>query len=124
MGFILRQIEKTYKGILFRRHDPDESIFCFSHIDYDGLNAEEFSFVSKRATFYERSELLSCANSEIRASAVSVEGRKTLAEGIDKSSTLCYTRLAGIPIRYEPQSSYPCQPRVSAARILAFAAAA
>ena len=48
MGFILRQIEKTYKGILFRRHDPDESIFCFSHIDYNGLNAEEFSFVSKR----------------------------------------------------------------------------
>lgn len=48
MGFILRQIDKTYKSILFRRHDPDESIFYFSHADYDGLVAEEFSFVSKR----------------------------------------------------------------------------
>ena len=48
MGFILKQIEKTYKSILFRRHDPDESIYCFSHNDFEGLVAEEFSFVSKR----------------------------------------------------------------------------
>lgn len=48
MGFISKQIEKVYKSVLFRRHDPDESIFCFSHNDYDGLMAEEFSFVSKR----------------------------------------------------------------------------
>jgi pimeloyl-ACP methyl ester carboxylesterase len=48
MGFISRQIEKTYKSVLFRRHDPDESIFYFSHNDFDGLSAEEFSFVSKR----------------------------------------------------------------------------
>ena len=48
MGFISRQIEKTYKSVLFRRHDPDESIFYFSHCDYDELQAEEFSFVSKR----------------------------------------------------------------------------
>ncbi len=48
MGFISRQIEKVYKSVLFRRHDPDESIFYFSHKDYDGLMAEEFSFVSKR----------------------------------------------------------------------------
>lgn len=48
MGFISKQIEKVYKSVLFRRHDPDESIFYFSHKDYDGLMAEEFSFVSKR----------------------------------------------------------------------------
>ena len=48
MGFILRQIENIYKSVLFRRHDPDESIFYFSHSDYDGLEAKEFSFISKR----------------------------------------------------------------------------
>lgn len=48
MGFISKQIDKVYKSVLFRRHDPDESIFYFSHNDYDGLMAEEFSFVSKR----------------------------------------------------------------------------
>ena len=48
MGFILGQIEKIYKNVLFRRHDPDGSIFYFSHSDFEGLISEEFSFVSKR----------------------------------------------------------------------------
>ena len=48
MGFILGQIEKIYKDVLFRRHDPDGSVFYFSHSDFDGLSNEEFSFVSKR----------------------------------------------------------------------------
>lgn len=48
MGVILRQIEKTYKSVLFRRHDPDGSIFYFSHSDFKGLSSEEFSFRSKR----------------------------------------------------------------------------
>ena len=48
MGFISRQIEKTYRSILFRRHDPDDSIFYFSHSDFDGLSAKSFSFKSKR----------------------------------------------------------------------------
>ncbi|MBQ8413705.1 MAG: alpha/beta fold hydrolase [Clostridia bacterium] len=48
MGFISRQIEKIYRSVLFRRHDPDESVFYFSHNDFDGLSAEEFSFKSKR----------------------------------------------------------------------------
>lgn len=48
MGFISRQIEKLYKNILFRRHDPDGSIFYFSHSDFEGLSSENFSFVSKR----------------------------------------------------------------------------
>lgn len=48
MGFISGQIEKIYKNTLFRRHDPDESIFYFSHSDFEGLCAEEFCFKSKR----------------------------------------------------------------------------
>ena len=48
MGFISRQIEKMYKGVLFRRHDPDGSVFYFSERDFPGLVAEEFSFLSKR----------------------------------------------------------------------------
>lgn len=48
MGFISRQIDKIYKSVLFRRHDPDGSIFYFSHNDFDGLSTEEFSFKSKR----------------------------------------------------------------------------
>lgn len=48
MGFISRQIEKIYKSVLFRRHDPDGSIYYFSHQDFPGLSAKEFSFISKR----------------------------------------------------------------------------
>lgn len=48
MGFISRQIDKMYKGVLFRRHDPDGSIFYFSADDFPELASEEFSFVSKR----------------------------------------------------------------------------
>lgn len=48
MSFISRQTEKLYKSVLFRRHDPDGSIFYFSHKDFEGLSADEFSFKSKR----------------------------------------------------------------------------
>ena len=48
MGFISRQIEKIYKSILFRRHDPDGCIYYFSAKDFEGISSEEFSFVSKR----------------------------------------------------------------------------
>ena len=48
MGFIFKQIEIIYKSVLFRRHDPDGSIFYFSHSDFEGLVSEEFSFKSKR----------------------------------------------------------------------------
>ena len=48
MSFISEQIEKTYKDLLFRRHDPDGSIFYFGHEDFDGLRSDEFSFISKR----------------------------------------------------------------------------
>ena len=48
MGFISGQIEKIYRDVLFRRHDPDGSIFYFSPEDFDGLITEEFSFNSKR----------------------------------------------------------------------------
>ena len=48
MGFISRQIDKMYSGVLFRRHDPDGSIFYFSHSDFPGIIKEDFSFESKR----------------------------------------------------------------------------
>lgn len=48
MGFISRQIEKIYKSVLFRRHDPDGSIYYFSHKDFPALSAEEISFTSQR----------------------------------------------------------------------------
>lgn len=48
MGFISEQLVKIYKSILFRRHDPDGSIFYFCHEDFEGLHSDEFSFVSKR----------------------------------------------------------------------------
>ena len=48
MGFISRQIEKTYKSVLFRRHDPDCSIYYFGTKDFSELKAREHSFVSKR----------------------------------------------------------------------------
>lgn len=48
MGFISRQIEKIYKSVLFRRHDPDGSIYYFSQGDFPTLAAEEVSFTSQR----------------------------------------------------------------------------
>ena len=48
MGLILRQLEKAYKSVLFRRHDSDGSIFYFTEADFPGLIAERFNFKSKR----------------------------------------------------------------------------
>lgn len=48
MGFISRQIDKMYSSVLFRRHDPDGSIFYFSHSDFPGIIKEDYSFKSKR----------------------------------------------------------------------------
>ncbi len=48
MGFISRQIEKSYNKVLFTRHEPDERIFYFSVDDFPGLISREYSFVSKR----------------------------------------------------------------------------
>ena len=48
MGYISRQIEQMYRNVLFRRHDPDGSVFYFSHADFPGLSAVEFNFKTKR----------------------------------------------------------------------------
>lgn len=47
MGYISRQIEEAYSNVLFRRHDPDGSMYYFSHEDFDGLYKQDFSFVSR-----------------------------------------------------------------------------
>lgn len=48
MGYISEQIEKMYKDLLFKRQDPDGTIFYFDESYFDGLHSEEFSFKSKR----------------------------------------------------------------------------
>ena len=48
MGFISEQIEKIYKSVLFKRHDPDGSIFYFDHDDFDGLVKQEYSFTTRK----------------------------------------------------------------------------
>ena len=48
MGYISRQIENAYNSVLFRRHDPDGSMYYFSHEDFDGLYKQDFSFVSRK----------------------------------------------------------------------------
>ena len=48
MGYISRQIEDAYNSVLFRRHDPDGSMYYFSHEDFDGLYKQDFSFVSRK----------------------------------------------------------------------------
>ena len=48
MGFILRQIENSYKKVLFSRHDPDDRIFYFSAGDFPTLFCADYSFESKR----------------------------------------------------------------------------
>ena len=48
MGFISRQIEDAYKSVLFRRHDPDGSMYYFSHKDFDGLYKQDFSFLNRK----------------------------------------------------------------------------
>ena len=48
MGYISEQIEKMYKDLLFKRQDPDGTIFYFDENYFEGLNSEEFSFMSKR----------------------------------------------------------------------------
>ena len=48
MGFISRQLEKTYRSILFVRHDPDGRIFYFSHLDFEGLHRSDFDFKSRK----------------------------------------------------------------------------
>ncbi len=48
MGFISRQIEDRYRKVLFSRHDPDDSIYYFSHRDFKGLLRREFSFESSK----------------------------------------------------------------------------
>ena len=42
MGYISRQIEDAYNSVLFRRHDPDGSMYYFSHEDFDGLYKQDF----------------------------------------------------------------------------------
>lgn len=44
MSFISRQIENTYKKVLFSRHDVDDRVFYFSHEDFDGLIRCDFPF--------------------------------------------------------------------------------
>jgi len=48
MGNISEQIVKMYKDTLFKRQDPDGTIFYFDESYFDGLQSSEFSFVSKR----------------------------------------------------------------------------
>ena len=48
MGFISEQIENAYKKVLFKRHDPDGSIFYFDHENFDGLYKQEYSFVTRK----------------------------------------------------------------------------
>lgn len=48
MGYISEQIEKMYKDLLFKRQDPDGTILYFDEEDFDGLQSNEFSFMSKR----------------------------------------------------------------------------
>lgn len=57
MGFIFRQIEKTYRSILFSRQDPDDMVYYFSQGDFPGLLSREHSFENKngymiRGRFY------------------------------------------------------------------------
>lgn len=44
MGFISRQIEDTYRSVLFSRHDLDRRVFYFSKEDFPGLLSREYSF--------------------------------------------------------------------------------
>ena len=44
MSFISRQIEETYKKLLFSRHDPDERVFYFSQSDFTGLISRDYPF--------------------------------------------------------------------------------
>ncbi|MBQ8302225.1 MAG: alpha/beta fold hydrolase [Clostridia bacterium] len=48
MAFIFGQFEKMYKDVLFKRHDPDGTIFYFSSDDFEGLNRRALSFLSKK----------------------------------------------------------------------------
>ena len=48
MGFISEQIINSYKGVLFRRHDADGSIFYFDYDDFDGLVKQEYCFVTQK----------------------------------------------------------------------------
>ena len=38
---------KIYKKIMFVRHDDKGSVFYFEHTDFEGLNKEPYSFISK-----------------------------------------------------------------------------
>ena len=48
MGFISRQIEKIYKGTLFRRRDDDGTLFYFSTEDFPGLKREKQTFKTQK----------------------------------------------------------------------------
>ena len=48
MGFISEQIVKSYKDVLFRRHDPDGSMFYFDYSNFEGLVKQEYSFVTRK----------------------------------------------------------------------------
>ena len=48
MGFISEQIVKSYKSVLFRRHDPDGSMFYFDYSNFEGLVKQEYSFVTRK----------------------------------------------------------------------------
>ena len=42
-----KQIKEYYKKTLFNRHDPDGSVFYFSHRDFDRLLAESYYFTTE-----------------------------------------------------------------------------
>lgn len=48
MGFITKEVERVYNQLMHTRHDPDGTIFYFSHIDFEGLNKHDYSFMSQR----------------------------------------------------------------------------
>ena len=48
MGFILRQLEKTYKNTTFIRRDDKGMLFYFDIKDFPGLSREEFCFFTKK----------------------------------------------------------------------------
>ena len=48
MGYISRKLEKTYRSVLFVRHDPDGTMFYFSNEDFEGLNKLPFDFKTRK----------------------------------------------------------------------------
>ena len=48
MGFITKEVERVYNQLMHTRHDPDGTIFYFSHNDFEGLKKHDYSFVSQR----------------------------------------------------------------------------